>query len=224
MTKPALLMALGGIAGIVAATLFTGLVNIDGEAALRPLAALVARGRAAAPTLRLGGEAAEAASEAQGAFAFCLHKAGGDVETTLRDLVAFHDHEATLALTECLLSVEPQRFCQPNGGRKAAEAMEIYLWARDDARISPPAHGLADKIRLLNRAGRESDDLENPDRFALSWSGPRDLGLFDKLKSLARDGYLDPGAFAYSGRPDLRVALDGVKPQGSPCAGIAGAE
>jgi hypothetical protein len=215
-------MALGAVAGMVGATLFSGMVHIDAETALRPFAALIAGGGAAAPAPRLSGEAA--ASEAQGAFAFCLHKAGDDVETTLRDLVAFHDHAATLALTECLLNVEPQRFCPPDGGRKAQDAMEIYLWARDDARISPPAHGLADKIRLLDRAGRQSDDLENPDRFALSWSGPRDRALFDRLKSLASDGYLDPGAFGYSGRPELRAALNGVKPQGSPCAGIAGAE
>jgi len=220
--KPVLLMTLGAVAGMVGAILFSGIVHVDPETALRPLAALVASGRAAQPAHRPGGEAA--ASESQGAFNFCLHKAGPDVETTLRDLVAFHDHEATLALAECLLSVEPQRFCPPDGGRKAEDAMEIYLWARDDARISPPAHGLADKIRLLDRTDRESADLENPDRFALSWSGPRDRALFERLKSLAKDGYLDPGAFAYSGRPDLRTALSGVKPQGAPCAGIAGAE
>jgi hypothetical protein len=206
---------------MVAATLSSGLVHVDAASALRPFATLVAAG-SAAPPARRGGEAA-AAAEAQGAFAFCLHKAGDDVETTLRDLVAFHDHAATLALTECLLNIEPQRFCPPSGGRKASDAMEIYLWARDDARISSPAHGLADKIRLLDRTGRASDDVANPDPFALSWSGPRDRALFDRLKSLARDGYLDPGAFAYSGRADLRTALSGVKPQGAPCAGIAGA-
>ena len=220
--KPVLLMTLGAVAGMVGATLATGIVHIDPQTALRPLAALAASSFAAPPSRRPGGEAA-AASEAQGAFSFCLHKAGPDVETTLRDLVAFHDHEATLALAECLLSVEPQRFCPPAGARKAEDAMEIYLWARDDARISTPAHGLADKIRLLDRTELDSDALDNPDRFALSWSGPRDRALFDRLKSLARDGYLDPGAFAYSGRADLRTALSGVKPQGAPCAGIAGA-
>jgi hypothetical protein len=213
MSKPVLLTALGAALGMVGAALTGGLVGVDAPAALRPLAALSAPPPAAKP------EAAET-----GAFGLCLHKAGGDAERTLRDLIAFHDHEATLSLTECLLSVEPQRFCAPDGGRKALDAMEIYLWARDAARISTPPHGLADKIRLLDRAGRADDGGGSPDPFALTWSGPRDRALFDRLKALARDGYLDPGAFGYSGRPELREALSGVKPLGAPCAGIAGAE
>jgi hypothetical protein len=222
--KPVFLITLGSVAGMVGAAIASGLVGVgvDAGAVLRPLAALIASPRAAAPASRAAPQAA--AATAQGAFSFCLHKAGGDVEGTLRDLLAFHDHEATLALTECLLNVEPQRFCPPDGAAKAENAMEIYLWSRDVARVRTAPHGLADKIRLLDRTNRTNDAAGSPDPFTLTWSGPRDRALFERLRTLARDGYLDPGAFGYSGRPELREALTDIQPRAAPCAGVAGAD
>jgi hypothetical protein len=128
----------------------------------------------------------------------------------------FHEHDATLTLVECLLGGAPARFCTPDGRRQAADAMEIYLCSREDARRTSPAHGLADKIRLLDR-GR----AENVDPFVLTWSGPRDLALYDRLKILVKQGYLEPGAFAYSGRAELRDAMRDVKSEDNPCARVA---
>jgi hypothetical protein len=213
------LIALGALAGLVVGGIASGLVGLDVAAQMRPLAALIAPQRAAPPASQPGGD--DTASAGRGAFSFCLHKAGDDEERTLRDLLAFHDHEATLALTECLLNVAPQRFCGPDGGAKAENAMEIYLWSRDVARVRTAPHGLADRIRLLDRTDRTNDAGGSPDPFTLSWTGPRDRALYDRLRALARDGYLDPGAFGYSGRAELRDALTDVKPIGAPCAGIA---
>jgi hypothetical protein len=222
VTKPVLLIALGALAGLVVGGVASGLVGLDVAAQLRPVTALLAPPRATPPASQPGAD--DTAVAGQGAFSFCLHKAGDDEERTLRDLLAFHDHEATLALTECLLNVAPQRFCGPDGGAKAENAMEIYLWSRDVARVRTAPHGLADRIRLLDRTDKTSDAGGSPDPFTLSWSGPRDRALYDRLRALGRDGYLDPGAFGYSGRAELREALTDVKPIGSPCAGIARAE
>jgi hypothetical protein len=149
------------------------------------------------------------------AFSVCLRKTGKDEEQTLRDLLEFHEHGATLSLVGCLLDGDPRRFCAPSGRQQAYDAMEIYLWSRDDARRTSPAHGLADKIHLLDRA------VASPDPFLLTWLGPDDRAIFDKLKGLVKGGYLDPSAFAFSGRAELREALQGVKPEASPCNALA---
>ena len=153
-------------------------------------------------------------------FSACLRKTGSDVEQNLRDLLEFHEHDATLSLVGCLLDGDPRRFCAPSGRQQAYDAMEIYLWSRDDARRTSPAHGLADKIHLLDRAKPSSEPVA-PDPFVLTWSGPGDRAIFDKLKRLVKDGYLDPSAFAFSGRAELREALQGVKPEASPCNAVA---
>jgi hypothetical protein len=151
-------------------------------------------------------------------FSACVRKSGGSVEQTLRDLLEFHEHDATLKLVGCLLDGAPQRFCSPRGRGQAADAMEIYFWSREDARHSSPAHGLADKIHLLDRAAENGATVAPPDPFKLTWLGPADGAIFDRLKILVKQGYLDPGAFAYSGRAELREALRGVTPEASPCA------
>jgi hypothetical protein len=220
VSKPVVLIVLGALSGMIGAVFATGMV--DASAVMRSLAAVDLPSPEPKPTPRVATGAAAAA--ARGAFSFCLNKAGADVESTFRDLIAFHDHETTLTLTECLLTFEPQRFCGPDGAEKAENAMEIYLWSRDVARVRTNAHAIADKIRLLGRTGQPDDARGNPDPFTLTWSGPRDRALFDQLKTLAREGYLDPGAFGYSVRPELRVALTDVKPIGAPCVGLARAE
>jgi hypothetical protein len=139
----------------------------------------------------------------------------------LRNLLEFHEHDATVALVGCLLDGPPQRFCTPAGRRQAADAMEIYLWSRDDGRRSSPAHGLAAKIHWLDRAAETGETGEPVDPFALTWSGPADRAVFDKLKGLVKDGWLDPSAFAYSGRMELREALRDVKAEAAPCAPLA---
>jgi hypothetical protein len=216
--RPVLLTTLGALGGVVTAAFAVGIAGLDiNEHVIAPLSRLslfAAPAPAAQPIVE------PTAPGEEGAFAFCLRKGGANPERVLRDLLAYHDHEATLALTECLINVQPQRFCPPYGGRAAADAMEIYLWARDDARIGSPAHGLADKIRILDREAQTGTPAP-ADPFALNWLGPRDKALFEKLRSLAQQGYLDPGAFAYSGRAELREALRDVKPLGSPCMPIA---
>jgi len=154
-------------------------------------------------------------------FSACLRKSGANVEQTLLDLVEFHEHAATLTLVNCLLDGEPARFCTPAGRQQAADAMEIYLWSRDDSRRVSPAHGLAAKIHWLDRAATSGGPVENPDPFVFTWSGPDDKAVFDRLRSLVQRGYLDPGAFAFSGRAELRDTLRGVAPEASPCLATA---
>jgi len=153
-------------------------------------------------------------------FSACLRQGGGNVERSLRDLLEFHEHDATLSLVGCLLDGDPRRFCAASGRQQAYDAMEIYLWSRDDARRSSPAHGLAAKIHLLDRADASSAPAAT-DPFLLTWSGPGDRAIFDKLKGLVKDGYLDPGGFAFSGRAELRDVVSGVKPEASPCKALA---
>ena len=93
---------------------------------------------------------------------------------------------------------------------------------RATTRAAPrSAHALAGKIHWLDRAAGAGDPADNRDPFAFTWSGPDDKAVFDKLKSLVKQGYLDPGAFAFSGRAELREALQGVTPEASPCLAAA---
>ena len=223
MTKLAFVIAFGAIGGATLVTMATtpvGPVVADRfSSGLASVSSLMDSRPAARPANPV--EAAD--NPGQGVFLSCLRKAGPDTEHSLRDILAYHDHAATLSLVECLLDVEPQRYCPPEGAAKAADVMEIYLWARDDAKLSSPAHGLADRIRLASRV-TDAGEPAPPDPFALSWSSPRDQALFEKLRALARQGFLEPGAFGYSGRAELREALAGVKPQGAPCVGMARAD
>ena len=222
MEKTILVIVLATLAGMVAAVANSGLLGADAGALARAPALLFGRTRT---PFRQPVNASDASGPgAQGAFSYCLQRPSGDPERTLRDLLEFHEHSATLDFVECLVDVEPQRFCPPEGGRRAAEAMEIYLWSRDDARLATPEHALTEKIHLLDRAAAEGEPADGVDPFALNWSSPRDAALFARLKKLARQGYLAPNAFADSSRAELREVLRDVKPQGAPCVGVARAE
>jgi hypothetical protein len=218
MSKPVIL-AIAGVA--LGATL--GLINVGGEVSYRALA-MVVDGAAAVPRLvqaNLAGPqplAPAPVAQSRG-FAACLSRSGKTLETTLRDLLEFHEHDATLSFVECLLDAEPMRFCDADGATKASDALEIYLWSRDDARRSSPAHDLADKIHMLDRDSQQGKTDDDP--FLLTWSGPRDRAIFDKVRGLAKAGYLDPGAFAYSGRSEMRDALRGVQPAVQHCVRTA---
>jgi hypothetical protein len=218
MSKPVILV----IAGVSLGAML-GLINVGGEVSYRALG-LVFDGAAAVPKLVQanlpGGQRPTPVSGPQSlAFSACLSRSGGKLEKTLRNLLEFHDHEATLSFVECLLDSDPQRFCDADGAAQAVDAMEIYLWSRDDARRTSPAHDLADKIHMLDRAAQEGKSDDDP--FIVTWTGPRDRALFDKVRDLAKSGYLDPGAFAYSGRADLRDALHGIQPAVQHCVRTA---
>ncbi len=220
MTRPVFLITLGAIAGAV-----VGMINSGGEAGHKIGEGLADLGWSAARMLDAPStRAAPAANTPEAShfkFSACLRKSGQNVEQTLLDLVEFHEHDATLALVGCLLDGEPSRFCAPSGRQQAADAMEIYLWSRDDARRTSPAHGLAAKIHLLDRSV-DADAPGGPvDPFMLTWMGPADKAIFDRLRDLAKQGYLDPGAFAFSGRAELREALRGVTPEATPCVATA---
>jgi hypothetical protein len=219
MTRPVFLITLGAIAGAVAGVVpgGGGLGRQVVETAYDKVAALVSM--AQAPE-RQAARPAPPPDASHFVFSACLRKGGDNVEQTLRDLLEFHEHDATLSLVSCLLDGDPRRFCEPRGRKQAYDAMEIYLWSRDDAHRTSPAHGLADKIRMLDRTATQPADIA-PDPFVVTWSGPGDRAIFDKLKSLVKGGYLDPGAFSYSGRAELREALRGVKPDVSPCSPLA---
>ena len=223
MTKLAFVTAFGVVGGATLMTMsLTGIGPAVVEGASNVAASLSIFN--AAPTAAPAPRAVDVAdSQGQGPFVTCLQKSGANPEQSLRDILAYHDHAATLSFVECLLDAPPQRFCPPDGGGKAADAMEIYLWARDDAKISSPAHGLADRIRLAART-TEAGEPAPPDPYALSWSSARDHALFDRLRSLAKQGFLHPSSFGYSGRAELREALVGVKPEGAPCVGMARAD
>lgn len=219
MTRPVFLITLGAVAGAVVGVVpgGSGLGRQLVEAAIERSTALVNMAQApAGPAAR----PAPPPDASRFVFSACLRRAGGNVEQTLRDLLEFHEHGATLSLVGCLLGGDPRRFCEPGGRQQAYDAMEIYLWSRDDARRTSPAHGLADKIHLLDRADATSAPVA-PDPFVLTWSGPGDRAIFDKLKTLVKGGYLDPGAFAFSGRAELREALRGLKPEAQPCSALA---
>ncbi len=223
MAKPVFLITLGAVAGAVVGVIDGG-GGLGREVADKILdsAAAVVRMVEADPTAPARGNMVEASGGVHMVFSTCLRNSGESVERTLRDLLEFHEHDATVNLVSCLLDGDPRRFCAPEGRQQAADAMEIYLWSRDDARRTSPAHGLADKIRMLDRSAQTGEPVANPDPFVLTWSGPRDVALYDKLKGLVRQGYLEPGAFAFSGRAELRDATHDVKPEASPCVAVAG--
>ena len=221
MTRPVFLITIGAVAGALAAVLEGG-GGLGREIATRAWDAASDYTRIAAPATNPSQKAVDVANVgAPSVFGACLSKSGDSIDGALRDLLEFHEHDATLTLVECLLGAEPQRFCTPSGRQQAADAMEIYLWSRDDARRTSPAHGLAAKIHLLDRATQSAELAEAVDPFVLTWSGPRDRAIFDKLRELAKAGYLEPSAFAFSGRAELREALRDVKPEASPCLGLA---
>jgi hypothetical protein len=222
MAKPVVLITLGAVAGAVVGVIDGG-GSFGREVAdkiLDSAAALVRMVHTDSPSGR--GKAGVPGAGAHLVFSSCLRNTGETIERTLRDLLEFHEHDATVSLVNCLLDGDPRRFCAPEGRRQAADAMEIYLWSRDDARHTSPAHGLAEKIRMLDRAAATGEPAASPDPFVLTWSGPRDIALYEKLKSLVRQGYLEPGSFAFSGRAELREAVQNIKPEASPCVAVAG--
>jgi len=218
VSKPVILVIAGVALGAV-----LGLMNVGGEVSYRALG-MFFDGVAAVPRLikadLLGPQRPVVASGPQSqAFSVCLSRSNKSLEKTLRNLLEFHEHDATLTFVECLLDSKPERFCDADGAAQVADAMEIYLWSRDDSRRSTPAHDVADKIHVLERAAQEGKTDDDP--FIVTWSGPRDRALFDKVRDLAKQGYLDPGAFAYSGRAELRETLRGVQPAVQHCVRTA---
>jgi hypothetical protein len=220
MERPIVLIMLGALAGAT-----VGMINGGGDLGRRIADGLADTASSALTLLETNPaptpQADAGPDDEHFSFSACVRKSGGAVERTLRDLLEFHEHNATLKLVGCLLDGAPQRFCSSHGRQQVADAMEIYFWSREDARRTSPAHGLADKIHVLNRAAEKGAGAASPDPFILTWSGPADEAIFDRLRSLAKQGYLDPGAFALSGRADLREALRGVTPEASPCVETA---
>jgi len=70
---------------------------------------------------------------------------------------------------------------------------------------------------------KASEEGEAVDPFSKTWSGPGDVAIFGRLKGLVKQGYLDPGAFAFSGRAELRDAFHDVRAEATPCAALVGA-
>jgi hypothetical protein len=227
MSKPLFLVTLGAVAGAVVGVIHGGggLGREVGDMILAAVAPIYRTVEPAGRSPRTPTPGAEndvaGAGAAHSVFTMCLQQTGGNAEKTLRDLLEFHEHDATVALVGCLLNSSPQRFCTPAGRQQAADAMEIYLWSRDDAHRTSPAHGLADKIHLLDRAAETGEPPDGADPFALTWSGPNDRAIFDRLKTLVKQGYIEAGAFSFSGRAELREALRDVKTEGAPCAALA---
>lgn len=219
MAKPVFMITLGAVAGMVVGVIpgGGGLGRQVAESFLDKTASIV---RMVQPADEPSARPSGASDASHFVFSACLRKSGDNVEQTLRDLLEFHAHDATLSLVGCLLDGDPRRFCVQSGRQQAYDAMEIYLWSRDDARRTSPAHGLAEKIHWLDRS-QTGAPREPVDPFVLTWSGPVDQAIFEKLKSLVKQGYLDPGAFAFSGRAELRETLRGIKPEASPCNQVA---
>jgi hypothetical protein len=218
MSKPLVLIFTGALVGAV-----IGLVGVGGEFSFRGASTVLdglgnvmrgLRAEVAGPM-----EPAPMVAQPGKMFTACLTRSGPHFERSLRNLVVFHEHEATLDLIECLLGGDPAMFCDADGAQQAADAMEIYLWSRDDARRSSPAHDLADKIHMLDRDGaqRKADD----DPFVFTWAGPRDRALFERVKDLVKQGYLDPGPMAFSGRTELRDAVRGIQAAAPRCVRTA---
>ena len=218
MSKPLVLIVSGAMLGAM-----IGLVHVGGEFSFRG-ASTVMDGLAG--VLRgLKTQVAGVSTPATGAvplgkmFTACLTRSGPHFERSLRNLLEFHEHDATLDLVECLLGGDPVTFCDTDGAQQAADAMEIYLWSRDDARRSSPAHDLADKIHMLDRGPQERKADEDP--FVVTWTGPRDHALFERIRDLVKQGYLDPGPLAYSGRAEVREAVRGIQAAAPRCVRTA---
>ena len=224
MSKPVIFIALGAVAGSIVGMIDGGGGGLDREIGDMILATAAPLHRLLEPRLpravRADAPAAAGPGDAHAVFSTCLRQGGANAEQSLRDLLEFHEHDTTVAVVGCLLDGDPQRFCTAAGRRQAADAVEIYLWSRDDARRTSPAHGLADKIHLLDKASEEGEAV---DPFSKTWSGPGDVAIFGRLKGLVKQGYLDPGAFAFSGRVELRDAFHDVRAEATPCAALVGA-
>jgi hypothetical protein len=220
MARPVFMISVGALAGAA-----IGVVNLGGDIGRKfsdsAIDASMTASRLLEPQQAVKSIGVSAPDASHFMFSACLRKSGANVEQTLLDLVEFHEHAATLTLVNCLLGGEPARFCTPAGRQQAADAMEIYLWSRDDSRRVSPAHGLAAKIHWLDRAAGSGGPAENPDLFVFTWAGPDDKAVFDRLRDLVKQGYLDPSAFAFSGRAELRDALKGAAPEASPCLATA---
>lgn len=214
MAKPLVLIFAGAMMGAL-----IGIIHVGGDFSLRGVGTVmdglanVARGLRA----EVWGASTPAPSTAPQArmFTACLNRSGPHFERTLRNLLEFHEHEATLDLVECLLSGDPTTFCDTDGAQHALDAIEIYLWSRDDARRSSPAHDLADKIHMLDRNAPDRKVEEDP--FIVTWAGPRDRALFDRVRDLVKQGYLDPGPLGYSSRAEVRDAVRGVQSSAPRC-------
>lgn len=218
MSKPVVLIFSGALLGAL-----IGLIHVGGDFNLSGVG-VVMEG--------LGGVFRAVKSEVVGAsepsygpasqgqmFTACLTRSGPHFERSLKNVLAYHDHEATLDLVECLLGADPMTFCETEGAQQAADAMEIYLWSRDDSRRSTPAHDLAEKIHMIDRGAQDAKTPDDP--FVVTWTGPRDRALFDRIRDLVKQGYLDPGPLAYSGRTELHDAVRGLQASTNNCVRTA---
>ena len=208
MSKPLVLILAGALFGTL-----IGVVHVGGDSSLKGAGLVLDALSGFARTFKaevIGPTTPAGVSVAQGMmFTACLTRSGPQFEHSLKNLLEFHEHEATLDLVECLLAADPLTFCDAEGAQQVADAMEIYLWSRDDSHRTSPAHDLADKIHMLDRGPPERSADE--DQFIVTWAGPRDRALFEKIKDLVKQGYLDPGPLAYSGRAELREAVHGLQ-------------
>lgn len=147
-------------------------------------------------------------------FATCMQTVGASSSEGLEALATRHEHRMTTSLVNCLLTHNRQRFCEPSQRQQIATAMELYLWSRD--------YNLNNRVLLEQRyqLARANDPDLNPGAFDAhykTWDGPEDQAVYDNLKSLARNGYLDPDAFGLLPRYEIRQAMDGMKSEFEAC-------
>jgi hypothetical protein len=147
-------------------------------------------------------------------FGRCLADLNAANFKGIEALASRHDHKTTVALVNCLLTHDRQRFCTADGRQQIANAAEFYLWSRD--------YNFNHRAELDQRYQivKLNDPDENPlsfDPYYKTWDGPADQAIFDNLKSLARNGYVDPDAFGLLPRYEIRKAMEGLTPEGQAC-------
>lgn len=147
-------------------------------------------------------------------FATCMQSVGASSIEGLEALATRHEHRMTTSLVNCLMTHNRHRFCDPSQRQQIATAMELYLWSRD---YNFNNRALLDERYQLARA---NDPDLNPgafDAYYKTWDGPEDQAVYDNLKSLARNGYLNPDAFGMLPRYEIRQAMDGMKSEFDAC-------
>ncbi len=90
----------------------------------------------------------------------------------------------------------------------------MYLWSRD--------YNFNNRAELEAKyqLARANDPDINPasfDPYYKTWTGPEDLAVFENLKTLARNGYFNPEAFALLPRYEIRQAMEGLKSEFVAC-------
>jgi hypothetical protein len=147
-------------------------------------------------------------------FSRCFEGIGAANLRGMEALASRHEHRTTVSLVNCLLSHDRQRFCSVAGRQQIANAVELYLWSRD--------YNFNHRAELDERyqVAKLNDPDEHPqtfDPYYKTWDGPDDRVVFDNLKSLARNGYINPEAFGLLPRYEIRQAMEGLTPEGEAC-------